>query len=304
MKPEGLQGKDQKRLLLVDGHAYAYRAFFAIRKLVSPDGKPVNSIYGFIKMLDALIAAVDPACLCVVWDGGLDEGRTTLHPDYKAGRPAMPEDLRIQLDQICAYLRAKGIRSICQEGVEADDLIASIATTGLAEGFFVVIASADKDFMQLVSDRLILYNASDKRDPWLGPVEVIAKTGVRSGQISEWLSLIGDAVDNIEGVPGVGPKTASELLGNYGSVQGIYDNLASVGSNRIRTALEASRASVDRNLKLIRLETDLANDFSEAGFSRGKSDLHALRSLYERWGFRKMLAETDRQPAGTMEFAF
>ena len=139
------------RLLIVDGHAYAYRAFHAIRDLRGPEGRPTNAIYGFIKMLEKMRGALEPAYVVVVWDGGLSAERLAAHPDYKQQRPEMPADLRLQLDEIAGYLAAAGMASYCGEGVEADDYIACLARRAAAAGWSVVIASSDKDFMQLVS---------------------------------------------------------------------------------------------------------------------------------------------------------
>ena len=203
------------RLLIIDGHAYAYRAFHAIRELRSPAGQPTNAIYGFVKMLEKMRAAVEPTHLMVVWDGGLSGERLAALPDYKAHRPEMPADLRPQLDWIVDYLAAAGIASYRADGVEADDYIATLARSAAA-GWNVVIASDDKDFMQLVSARIGLLNPNDKTGMIWGRTQVLAKSGVEPEQVADWLALMGDAVDNIPGVPGVGPKTAAELLKQFG----------------------------------------------------------------------------------------
>src|SRR5690242_7021315 len=133
------------RLLIVDGHAYAYRAFHAIRELRSPAGQPTNAIYGFVKMLAKMRTTVEPTHLIVVWDGGLNAERLAALPEYKAQRPEMPGDLRPQLDEITGYLKSSGIASFCRDGVEADDYIACLARRAAAAGMTVVIASSDKD---------------------------------------------------------------------------------------------------------------------------------------------------------------
>src|ERR1039458_3248856 len=138
------------RLLIIDGHAYAYRAFFAIRSLSSPTGQATNAIYGFIRMLAKVRERVRPSHAVVVWDGGLAQERMTLLPEYKAQRPEMPSDLRQQLDPIVSYLRAANVFSYLKESCEADDCIAAIARQATEGGLDVVIASSDKDFMQLV----------------------------------------------------------------------------------------------------------------------------------------------------------
>ena len=150
------------RLLIVDGHAYAYRAFHAIRGLRSPSGRPTNAIYGFVKMLAKMRAAIEPTHLIVVWDGGLSAERIAALPEYKAQRPEMPDDLKPQLDEIVGYLKAAGVASFCRDGVEADDYIACLARRAAEAGMAVVIASSDKDFMQLVSARIGLLNPNDK----------------------------------------------------------------------------------------------------------------------------------------------
>ncbi len=280
-----------KRLLIVDGHAYAYRAFHAIRELRSPTGQPTNAIYGFIKMLGKLRGAVQPTHLMVVWDGGLSAERVVALPAYKAQRPAMPEELAAQLDEIAQYLAAAGVASFCGEGIEADDYIAGLAARAVAAGLEVVIASSDKDFMQLVGARIGLLNPNDKSEKVWGAAQVREKTGVEPSQIVDWLSLVGDSVDNIPGVPGVGPKTAADLLGQFGSIASLYERLAEVRSQRIRGALASAAAAVRRNQELVRLKDDLPGAFDPAELVERAPRTEVLAGLYRRWGFRGMLAE-------------
>lgn len=209
------------RLLIVDGHAYAYRAFHAIRQLNGPDGSPTNAIYGFIKMLAKMHPAVQPTHQCVVWDGGLSAERMAALPEYKSQRPPMPGDLERQIPEIETYLEAARIPSFVNDGVEADDWIASQAGCAASYGVDVVIASADKDFLQLVSPRIGILNPNDKTETVWRAEQVRAKTGLEPEQVVDWLSLIGDAVDNIAGVPGVGPKTATDLLKQFESIDQI-----------------------------------------------------------------------------------
>jgi len=279
------------RLLIVDGHAYAYRAFHAIRQLNAPDGSPTNAIYGFIKMLGKLRQLAEPTYLLVVWDGGLSAERTATLPGYKAQRPPMPEGLARQLDGITEYLRAAGIASWCEEGAEADDRIAAVARHAVAAGASVLIASSDKDFMQLVAPRIGLINPNDRIERIWTDAEVVAKTGVRPEQIVDWLSLIGDSVDNIPGVRGVGPKTATELLQRFGSIDGLYLRLPEVSSERLRTSLAAARGDMRRNQELIRLREEVGNGFDLAEARLREEESARLMDLFGRWGFRSMLAE-------------
>jgi DNA polymerase I len=284
----------RRRLLIVDGHAIAYRAFFAIRSLSSPEGAATNAIYGFIRMLGRMQAKVGPSHLIVIWDGGLAKERTELHPEYKAQRPAMPRDLEQQLDQIVAFLRASRIYSLMQDGCEADDAIAAIARQAVASDLEVIIASSDKDFMQLVSPDVRLLNPSDKTDTLAGVEEVRAKTGVEPTQIVDWLSLVGDAVDNIPGVAGVGTKTATDLLRQFGSIDALYRRLEEVGSIRLRTSLQAAEKLVRRNQQLVRLNCEVPYDVSLEELACKPVDAAALRPLYARWGFKSLLRELEQ----------
>jgi DNA polymerase-1 len=212
----------------------------------------------------------------------------------------MPRDLEHQLDQIVEYMRAAGIASLLQDSCEADDLIAALARNAAAEGVEVVIASSDKDFMQLVSPEVRLLNPQDKTDTLWGPAEVIAKTGVEPTQIVDWLSLTGDSVDNIPGVPGVGAKTATDLLRRFNSMDGLYLRLKEVRSDRLQSNLQASEAAVRRNQKLVRLNSEVPCDVSLEELVCKPSDTAALRGLYARWGFKSLLRELEQAslPAG------
>ena len=278
------------RLLIIDGHAYAYRAFHAIRELRSPGGQPTNAIFAFVKMLAKMRQAIQPTHLIVVWDGGLSAERLSLLPEYKAQRPAMPDDLSPQLDGIAGYLSAAGVASFCGEGVEADDYIAGLARRAADAGMAVVIASSDKDFMQLVSPRIGLLNPNDKSETIWTDEQVRAKAGVEPAQVVDWLSLMGDSVDNIPGVPGVGPKTAADLLKRFGSVSVLFGRLDEVKSEKLRAALRDSVEAVRRNQKMVRLQEELPRRFSPEELTVKTEDVVRLRELYQRWGFNGMLA--------------
>ncbi len=286
------------RLLIVDGHAYAYRAFHAIRNLRGPEGRPTNAIYGFIKMLDKLRGALQPAHLMVVWDGGLSPERLAAHPEYKMQRPEMPADLRPQLDELVEYLAAAGVASYCADNVEADDYIGCLARRAAAAGWQVVIASADKDFMQLVSPQIGLWNPNDKAAVIWTREQVVAKAGVAPEQVADWLALMGDAVDNIPGVPGVGPKTAAELLKQFGSVAALLERLAEVKSEKLRAALQGSVAVVRRNLRLVQLQ-EVACEFAPERLAIQPARREQLRELFRRWGFKGMMESLDRTPSAS-----
>jgi len=277
------------RLLIVDGHAYAYRAFYAIRELRSPDGRPTNAIFGFVKMLAKMRAGLAPTHLIVVWDGGLSAERVASLPAYKAQRPEMPDDLKPQLDGIVSYLKAAGVASFQRSELEADDYIACLARHATQAGMSVVIASADKDFMQLVSPQIGLLNPNDKSETVWTHEQVRAKTGVAPAQVVDWLALMGDSVDNIPGVPGVGPKTAADLLNRFGSVAGLYARLEEVKSEKLREALRCSAADVQRNLRLVRLHDHLPCELVPDDLVEKPADAGRLAGLFRQWGFNGLL---------------
>jgi DNA polymerase-1 len=282
------------RLLIIDGHAYAYRAFYAIREMRSPEGRPTNAIYGFLKMLEKMRQALSPSHLIVVWDGGLSAERMAALPEYKAQRPETPDELRPQFGAIREWLAAAGIADYCGEGIEADDYIGSLARIAATAGWNVVIASSDKDFMQLVSERVGLLNPNDKTGAIWTREQVFAKAGVEPGQIVDWLALMGDAVDNIPGVPGVGPKTAAGLLNEFGSVSKIFERLEAVKSEKLRMSLTASAEIVRRNLELVRLHA-VPCGLEPENLRVRLPDVEKLRGLFQQWGFRGMLAELEAQ---------
>ena len=283
-------------LLIVDGHCYAYRAFYGIAaSLTSPSGQPTNAIYGFIRMLGKIQARLQPSHTVVVWDGGLAAERMTLLPEYKAQRAEMPAGMVPQLDQMVEYLRAAGICSLRKDGCEADDGIAALATQAAAAGLTVVIASSDKDFMQLVSDAIKLLVPQDKTENLWDADQVKQKTGVAPAQIVDWLSLVGDSSDNIPGVPGIGPKNAAELLGQFGAVEAVYARLPEVKSERLRTRLQAAKETVRRNQQLIRLRDSLPCDLRVEDMAVRQGNAEELRRLYSGWGFKNLLQTMKNQ---------
>jgi DNA polymerase-1 len=279
------------RLLLVDGHAYAYRAFHAIRSLNAPDGSPTNAIYGFVKMLQKMLGTLKPTHVLVLWDAGLAAERMTALPGYKANRPPTPEALEQQLPQIEAWLDAAGFPHFQQEGTEADDWIGTYARRAEAAGWNVIIASSDKDFLQLVNERIGILNPNDKSEKIWSAADVETKTGVIPAQIADWLALIGDSVDNIPGVPGVGPKTAAALLKKYGSVEVLYSRVSEIKSDSQRSALTGAAEAVKRNQLMIRLREQLPDGPELSGLVPREPKRPALREMYARWGFRSLLAE-------------
>ena len=291
----------QSRLLLVDGHAYAYRSFHAIRSLNAPDGTPTNALFGFIKALQKVIAITAPSHVLVVWDGGLDAARMAELPDYKANRPPTPDALDVQLPQLAQWLDAAGWPQLQREGTEADDWIGTYARRAADLGWSVVIASPDKDFLQLVDDRIGILNPNDKTEKIWTPADVEAKTGVLPPLIADWLALIGDAVDNIPGVAGVGPKTATDLLKKYGSAEGAVAAAPTIKAEKLRAELLGAAETIRRNQQMVRLKCDLPDGPTLDDMVARPQNTDTLRDMYRRWGFRGMLSELGQPTPGPVQ---
>lgn len=274
-------------LLLVDGTAVAYRAFYAIRELSTRDGRPTNAVFGFIKMLNQLEERRHPAAWAVVFDGGSPEERTRVLESYKAQRKPMPDDLSGQLPLIAEYLDRRGIAAVRMEDQEADDVMATLTHQAVDAGFKVLLATNDKDLFQLVSDRVAIIPPA-KSEEVMGPAEVQAKTGVPPSLIPEWLALVGDVSDNIPGVPGVGAKTASRLLMQFGGIDPLYERLADVPSDRLREALGQHRDTVHRNMQLTKLRRDLPVTLDPASWLVRKPDAGRLLSFYDQLEFTSL----------------
>jgi 5'-3' exonuclease len=252
------------RLLLIDGHYYCYRSFYAIRDLKNSRGEATNAIYGFVKTIRKMLKDLRPDLAAVLWDQGLPLRRTELQPEYKATRTETPPDLRPQIDALINMMPIFGLKSIGVPNTEADDLIATYATVARARGDEVILATNDKDLFQLVDEKCFVYstNKTDLPDPkaphaLLDSAKVQEKWGVPPSLIGDVLALIGDSVDNIPGVPGIGPKTAVSLLQQFGNLDGLLKNIDAVKANRARESLAASTALIAANREMVRLDCDL-----------------------------------------------
>ncbi|MEP6671779.1 MAG: 5'-3' exonuclease H3TH domain-containing protein [Chthoniobacter sp.] len=252
------------KLLLIDGHYYVYRSFFAIRELSNSRGEPTNAIYGFVKTVRRMVKDLAPDLAAVVWDMGMPQRRVALQPAYKEQRAEMPELMRPQLTFIQNLVPMLGFASLWLPDTEADDLMASYAVAARARGDDVVLATNDKDLFQLVNGNVKVYstNKTDLAAPsdtfaLLGNESVRKKWNVEPGQIGDVLALIGDNVDNIPGVDGIGPKGAATLLNAHGSLDALLADLDAVKNERVREKLKAARAQIEQNREMVRLDLDL-----------------------------------------------
>jgi len=275
------------RLILIDGTAVLYRAFFAIPELTAPSGRPTNALFGFIRMLRQMEAVWSPTHWTVVFDGGLSEERLELHGDYKAQRPRMPDPLREQFEPVQEYLERAEVAWVRIEGEEADDVIASLAARFQDRADEVLLATTDKDLYQLVGDACRIIPPAGKGG-MMGAAEVVAKTGVPPEKIVDWLALVGDASDNIPGVPGVGPKTAARLLGAFGSIRGIWEHIGEVRGGKIREALSENRPMVERNVAMVLLRRDIHGGPEWEATAVKPQDPVRLVPFFEEYGFKSM----------------
>ena len=285
------------KLLLVDGPYYVYRSFFAIRNLTNSRGEPVNAIYGFVKTLRKMLKDLKPDLAAVLWDQGLPKRRTDLQPEYKATRAETPEEMRPQFPIIRDIVPLMGIASIGVPDTEADDLMASYTIAALARGNDVVLATNDKDLYQLVNPKCVVYstNKTDLAAPedgfvLLGEDKVREKWGVPAGRIGDVLAIIGDTVDNIPGIDGLGPKTAATLINEHGSLDALLANLDAVKSERTRGKLREGAARVRENREMVRLDDDLALPVALADLQITPRWPELIAEL-EKCDFKGLLAE-------------
>ena len=288
---------ERSRILLFDGHSLAYRAFYGIPELTTRDGRPVNAIYGFLRVLLKTMREFPSAYAGVAFDAGGETYRHRLLPAYKATRVEIPDELAVQLTPLEELLDALGIPVIAREGVEADDLLGAIARRAADKGLTVLITSSDKDLAQLVDDHIFLIRPAGRRPT--GEIElfdagkVIEKYGVPPARIVDYLALIGDSSDNIPGVPGVGPKTAAKLLQEFGDLDSVLKNADKVRNARVRKALQAHAADavLARDLVALKLETEVGevpDDYALRGI-----DVDRLREILTDLEFHSILNELD-----------
>ncbi len=279
-----------KRLVLIDGSSYLFRAFHALPPLSNAQGEPTGALFGVVNMLRAHLKD-KPDYIAFVMDASGPTFRDELDPQYKAHRPPMPDDLRAQIEPLMAIVQALGLPILRESGVEADDVIGTLALQAAAEGIEVVVSTGDKDMAQLVRAGVSLVNtmSGSKLD---SDDAVFAKFGVKPAQIIDYLALVGDAVDNIPGVPKCGPKTAAKWLAEHGSLDGVIANADKIGG-KIGESLRATLARLPLNYQLATIRTDVPLKEAYGDLAMRERDVEALRVLYGRYGFNQALKELD-----------
>ena len=299
-----------RRLYLIDGSSYFYRAFFAVRGLATSKGLPTNAAFGFTNMVLRILRAHAPDAVAMVFDAPGKTFRDELFKEYKATRDEMPEDLVRQLPYLKEITRAFNIETLEVPGVEADDVLCTLARRGHEAGFDVVIVTGDKDFMQVVTKQvddpapgITLYD--DMKERRIGIDQVIEKFGVPPEGVVDVLALMGDTSDNIPGVKGIGPKFASRLITEYGSLDGLLEHASDVEPPRFRGPLETGRDSALLSRTLATVKCDVNVPFDPDRYLRKEPDREKLAEIFAELEFSRLLQDLkggDAPKAKTISF--
>ncbi|HYX21228.1 MAG TPA: 5'-3' exonuclease H3TH domain-containing protein, partial [Thermoanaerobaculia bacterium] len=276
-------------LYLVDSMSNIHRAYHAIQRLSTSAGRPTNAVYGFVTMLRKMLREHQPDLLAAAWDGPHRTLRHEAFADYKANRPAMADDLSVQLPEIREALAAYRIPVLELPGFEADDVIGTLAKKAEAAGYDVVIVTADKDMLQLVSDERIRVFHTGK-EIFLDDAGVAAFFGVPPAQVTDVLALMGDSVDNVPGVPGVGAVTAKKWISQYGSLAGLLEHANEI-KGKVGDSLREHREDALLSRRLVEIPVDLPVEFDANALRRSDPDFGRLKELFVRLEFHSLAAE-------------
>ena len=289
------QDPSKKHLCLVDGSSFLFRAFHALPLLTRPDGTPVNAVLGFTNMLLKLLDDLHATHLAVIFDSARETFRNEIYPDYKANRPEPPEELIPQFPLVREATRAFNVECIEKPGFEADDLIATYARQAEAQGIDVTIVSSDKDLMQLVSDHVNLFDAIKNRK--IGPTEVKEKFGVDPEKVVDIQALAGDSTDNVPGIPGIGVKTAAQLIREYGDLDSLLAHASEIKQPKRRQSLIEFADQAKLSRELVRLRDDVPIDLTLDQLLRQNPNPQHLLEFLNEQGFKSVMAKVQSRLA-------
>jgi DNA polymerase-1 len=273
-------------MYLIDAHSLLFQVFHAIGEMTSPTGVPVNALFGFARDL-LFLRAKKPDYLLCAFDRGEPTFRSEIYPDYKAHRGPMPDDLCVQVPLIRRLLEAMRVPELSAAGFEADDVIATVAKAASARGLDVFVCTSDKDCRQLIDDRVRLYSLRKKAE--YGREELLRDWGISPEQVIDFQALVGDSVDNVPGVPGIGEKTAAVLLKEHGTLDNLLANLDRVSGAKRQENLRAWKGKEETTRQLVRLDTNVPLAMDWDGWKLGPMDEERLLALFREWGFRTLL---------------
>jgi DNA polymerase I len=279
---------DSKPLILVDGSSYLFRAFHAMPNLMNQDGMPTGAIYGVVNMLKSLIKTYDPSHMAVIFDAKGPTFRNEMYEEYKANRPPMPDDLRVQIEPLHQIVEALGLPLLCIPGVEADDVIGTFAEMATNQQLETIISTGDKDMAQLVSEHVTLINTMTSTHMTLDGV--VEKFGVRADQIIDYLALMGDKVDNIPGVPKCGPKTAVKWLAEFETMENLMANADKIGG-KIGEHLRGSLDQLPLSKQLATIKLDVELEYTLQQLDVKPENKEALTELFLKYGFTTWLKQ-------------
>src|SRR5215470_6805222 len=281
-------------LTLIDASGFIFRAYHAIANLSTSRGVPTNAVYGFTRMLLKTLREMRPTHLALAFDKESRSGRQEIDPTYKANREGPPPDLPHQFALVRQVVDTLRVPVLEYAGWEADDVIGTLTLAAKDQGFDVLVVTGDKDFMQLVDERVSLYDPM--LDRHTGPREVRERLGIEPRQMTDYLALMGDPIDNVPKVPGIGPKTATELIQQFGSVEALLERLHDVKKPKIREALEKNQDTLRRAKQLVTFRTDLPVETDVSRFVRQPIDGERARTLFTELEFYKLLQEMPASP--------
>ena len=281
-----------KKVCLIDGSGYIFRAFYALPPLTSPEGTPVNAVYGFTNMFMRLTQKIKSDYWLVLFDAKRQNFRNDIFPDYKGTRKEIPEDLIPQFEIIHQAVNALNLHFLDMEGYEADDLIATYAAQSLQKGYEVTIVSADKDLMQLIRPGVEFFDPM--KDKYFTPEDVREKFGVYPNRVVDVQALAGDSTDNIPGVPGIGLKTAAELINQFGSLGEVLARAEEIKQNKRRETLIANKDQAEISLQLVTLKADVPTTQPIEDFPCQKPDLGTIMDFVTRYGFNSIRPRVEK----------
>jgi len=277
------------RLVLVDAHGLIFQVYHAIRQpMTSPDGRPTNAVFGFTRDVFTIQDTLHPDYLVFAFDRAGPTFRSAISPDYKAHRDAPPDDLQLQFPMIDRLLEAFNVPVLARDEFEADDIIATLACAGRDRGFDVVIITADKDCRQLLGERVRMYSL--RKEAFFDVESLRQDWGIRPDQVVDFQTLVGDPVDNVPGAPGVGPKTATKLLQQFGTLDELLQRIGEVTPERIRKAIAENREKLMISRKLVTLSCDMPLELDWDAWKPRKYDAARLTAMFEELGFRSFAA--------------